>query len=127
MNLRKIDKLVREHVMGVSLKVFTEDFENQLRLYAPRTYVASAGTVEDLYHIACPHYSEDIKEAWAVFEKLGGGGICDKAVRRIDSQVHAEYRCIIDEQDGRWEANAHTAPLAICLAALKAMGVEVPE
>lgn len=76
-----------------------------------------------------PHYSTDLAAAWLVVEKV--------AARNADTIVSVtrnsrdgermggedKYFCTIEDvSDGieEWEASADTAPLAICLAALKA-------
>ena len=78
-----------------------------------------------------PDWSTDIAAAWEVVEKM--------ATQRIQlwvgpSQACTNYGCEIinnTERDERDEDDADytfcdTAPHAICLAALKAVGVEVP-
>lgn len=65
-----------------------------------------------------PYYSADISAAWEVVEKLYTENFC------LD-RVAGDYRCnfgLIDEYP-EWDL-ADTAPLAICLAALKAKGVD---
>lgn len=69
----------------------------------------------DEWSPVCPHpYSTDIAAAWEVFDMLGGlytiKGYVREGVR--------EWRVQINDADFRW---ASTAPLAICLAALKAV------
>ena len=72
-----------------------------------------------------PKYSTDIYSAWLVVEKLAG--------------EQGPYSVVMNNNDGDWVvhfwngdrhdlyANADTAPMAICLAALKAVGVEIEE
>lgn len=98
LSTREIDALVADHVMGLS---------------GPWGATFLGGK-------PLPHYSTDIAAAWEVVEKVG------------DIKLEG-YRCV----DGcfRWcvttfdlddiEIRADTAPMAICLAALKAKGVEV--
>ncbi|MFE4202092.1 BC1872 family protein [Aneurinibacillus aneurinilyticus] len=63
-----------------------------------------------------PHYSTNIADAWQVVEKF----------KECDLQKHesGNYTCYITLYK-TYESDAETAPLAICLAALKAIGVEV--
>lgn len=74
-----------------------------------------------------PHYSTDISAAWEVVEKINSS----KNKWTLNS-----LRC--DPNDGKWQFGDidrdgsiwpddkyDSAPLAICLAALKAVGVEV--
>lgn len=98
--LRKIDALVTEHVMGFDVDCFVPDDEP-----APD-------------EARFPPYSADITAAWGVVERLRLG-------------IEPSY------MPGKWycwapgkktdRAVADTAPLAICLAALHALGVEVEE
>lgn len=90
MNLREIDALVAEHVMGLK----------EVRGYT-----------------SIPCYSTDISAAWDVVEKLGcyveywpGYGASMKSSGR-------------DSPD--FLGKAKTAPLAICLAALKLKGIDI--
>ncbi len=117
MDLRQIDALVAEHVMG--WRSCGDCWALELaRVQKKHTWKPSI----------------DIAAAWEAFEYIGGGySVCDKwvdfspmlEIRRIDSPSHAEWRCTIDTDEGRYESVGHTAPLAICLAALKAKGVEI--
>ena len=60
-----------------------------------------------------PYFSTDIAAAWQVVQKMGES--CDQATIEV---CGGEWMC---EFDGVGD-QAHTAPLAICLAALKAVG-----
>lgn len=107
MNKRKIDCLIARHI-------FNKPWEWSDTLNAPVTASLDA----ELY----PLYSSSIAAAWEVVEKLGG------------VSTGSGY-CVDISYDGGWivsignycESNQDTAPMAICLAALKAKGVEVPE
>lgn len=115
MDLRKIDALIYVHVFG-------NDFV----------------TVEDAVEtVGVPRYSADIAAAWEVWEKL-----------REDGPGNGDYFCCMDlrwpvaegyevalrrgnhDEDHAGKAfvlvsQVRTAPLAICLAALKARGITV--
>jgi hypothetical protein len=73
-------------------------------------------------------YSSDIAAAWPVFEQMG-------VAQQISQSDPAGYGddqrwwCWLPEEYGGdgYIAMAPTAPMAICLAALKAVGVEVTE
>lgn len=80
------------------------------------------------YLAPVPHYSEDIASAWLVVERMRALG--------------CNYFSVSQEQDGRWvvqfyddhrdefdsgEVFGDTAALAICRAALEAMGHPTPE
>lgn len=69
-----------------------------------------------------PHYSTSIEAAWAVVEKMNDRfavsfSCCSQAV-----EWHCELSC---SENVHFSAKGGTAPLAICLAALDAVGVEV--
>lgn len=125
---RELDALVAEKVMGLCIERAWYDARGY-RLpdphdpeipcheiyYAPRG-AANFGTLE------IPHYSRDIEAAWEVVEKLTerfsvlvgqfhrGGTACKLTSWEIDGEmIHANML-------------AEAAPLAICRAALKAVG-----
>lgn len=71
-------------------------------------------------HIGLPFYSTDIAAGWRVVEKLGLSVLYDELTKRWQARKHVS---VYDETASKW---CDTAPRAICLAALKAVGVEVP-
>jgi hypothetical protein len=83
---------------------------------------------------ALPHYSTDIAAAWQVVEFLQRewDRLDEKESqfwRFEDCHPHGWIARVIWPHDGEAEiasVDADTAPLAICLAALAACGVEVP-
>ena len=82
---------------------------------------------EDLYEDELPSYSTSIAAAWEVFEWLCKRGDDIAEVVQLTFNVQNGWWCTSE----RWtqidvQGNAPTAPLAICLAALKAVGVEIP-
>lgn len=107
MDLRKIDRLVAEKVLG-----WTIDGKDSYD--------------ETGYRCPLPFFSEEIAAAWEVVE-------------HFSATNHVSLHTCIETPTGplRWEFNidrvlmdpdaplAETAPLAICLAALRARGVEV--
>lgn len=100
MDNRQIDTLVAQYVMGLPDKDINR-----------RTMVRS-----DL-----PHYTTDIAAAWQVVEKLKKHGFYAVIWVKpgiVQLYCHNEV-CTIEEKG--------TVPLAICLAALKAVGVEIDE
>lgn len=70
-------------------------------------------------------YSDDITKAWEVVEKLNARG------EWVTVGLNAAHRaqCFISTSGEREnvDVEAETAPLAICLAALRAVGAEPPE
>lgn len=104
---RELDALVAERIMGLHLA--KQEFTGELFI----RYSKDTG----LFQI--PEYSADISAAWEVVEKL-----------------RETWRLEIDESKDRWQIHienddkvlrddAPTFPHAICLVALKAVGVEV--
>ena len=63
-----------------------------------------------------PRYSTSIGAAWQVVEKLPPHSV------DINNENPGGWICSVHTQLGYWEARARTAPLAICLAALKFVG-----
>lgn len=95
MNLREIDRLVAEKVMGW---ILLENNPDKL-----------------------PRYSEDIAAAWNVVEKLK---MYEPELSWSD-ETHSWW-FVFHKLPHRIQSQ-DTASLAICLAALKANGIEVPQ
>ena len=149
---RELDAMVAERVMGLHPCTFTaqdawsafatswvcehaiEKSENdQMRRYYPVGYQSKCypSNTEAMNHPHSPllAYSTSIAAAWAVVEYLHdqfysfnleccGGSCC--ATLSHTTQIGPN---VMNEQEQ--SEYADTAPLAICLAALKALGVEV--
>lgn len=119
---RKLDALVAEKVM-------------KCKIEKPLSYAPLCGCLDLNHSIRDPgrlplikNYSTDIAAAWEVVEKLTSKiephfqlGLCD--VYTESPKWHAEL--YLDRPRKRVFAKADTAPHAICLAALKAVGVEI--
>jgi hypothetical protein len=71
-------------------------------------------------HGGFSHYSTDISAAWQVVEKLTAGGLSVSVV----NECHPGQWCVLVIDDGCVydSSTADTAPFAICMAALKAVG-----
>ena len=69
-----------------------------------------------------PRYSTSIASAWEVFEKLGGFHGIGYSIGRQDWTAY--FQISIDHPTHR--ASDKSAAKAICLAALEAVGVDVP-
>ena len=63
-----------------------------------------------------PRYSTNIADAWLVVEKF--------EIVEVEKLYHA-YIAAVHVENRVYSVQANTAPLAICLAAFKAVGVEV--
>lgn len=81
--------------------------------------VADDGAViVDGAHLVCPLFSIDIAAAWALVEKFP-----HKYLFKWNTFNDGKWECrFSDSDDGSKIAYALTAPHAICLAALKAVG-----
>lgn len=77
------------------------------------------------------NYSDDIGEAWTIVDYLYDSYRFDTEIQLYeDNYLGKRYRCVIadvDHQENAYTVFAETAPLAICLAALKLSGVDVTE
>ena len=102
---RELDALIAEKVMGKSLPYNLHEMEALAR----RT---KAGA--ELVDRMVPHYSTQIADAWLVVEKMGGVVGIDRYPKYDDPD---EWYWDVGFKKGT--AQADTAPLAICLAALK--------
>jgi hypothetical protein len=79
----------------------------------------------DWRYYSPPPYSTEIAAAWKVVEKAAEGQFIEVYNAVLDPQAkEMDWNCRIGK-NGEFEASAKTAPHAICLAALKACGVEV--
>lgn len=97
---RELDVLVHERVMD-GLKPF------------------GGPGMTGFYVDSVPHYSTSIADAWEVLEKF-------PEVQRLEKRWPGEeppgWWCEVGIDGGSFAAIGETAPLAICLAALKAVG-----
>lgn len=110
---RELDVLVAEKVMGLA------DARVEGTLGAVYDFTGAQGMPRK--HVPC--YSTEIAAAWEVVEKLAMKGRKVEVVAyqsKIGSDIQANFRVTIGtiEEYG-------PAPHAICLAALKAVGVEI--
>ena len=127
MDSRELDALVAEKVMGSEWWIH---IESDARFIAPggewvsHLHPKKASGKEpvdwDVINRACdlPRYSTDISAAWQVVEKLA-------SPFQLEKDPDGEISCRIRLKT-EWGPLAHAdnPALAICLAALKALGVE---
>lgn len=123
---RALDALVAENVMGWVMARRTDDGTWADWGSAPNKPPKENSLA---WMCAVPHYSTDITAAWTVIERL------------IAQKLWTQFTLI--EHEGQWKvwdyhfgpeedkyqdylAAAPTAPLAICLAALQAVGTQQP-
>lgn len=117
LDLREIDRLIAEKVMGWE----TQEFKN-IGVVTAYTEYGEMLIPDDFSP------SEDIQDAWVVVEKLRESKtflLCD-AMDKEDNLIYcASFQYNDNYHSISHEACTNTAPMAICLAALKAVGVEV--
>jgi len=113
---RELDALVAEKVMGWCVGSDGEEvFYDDKRGWVCKPHckpIISQGIVA--------YYSTSISAAWEVVEKLAVSGKCSFAIERFRNKPYSwqvEFGLGVG-----WTVYADTAPLAICLAALKAVG-----
>jgi hypothetical protein len=118
-----MDALLAEKVMGYTLSDLSLLAYPKYKLFDIESGEFS-GYVKEV-----PHYSTDIAAAWQVVRKIQQDFfinlICGRNEGRKNGRIG--YNCDIGyyENNGapEWYSDSQTAPLAICRAALKAMGV----
>lgn len=115
MTPREIDALVAEKVMGYIVTVGVNPLMGKIE----------SGSC--MWFGELPHYSTDIGAAWTVIEKVYERTGSWILVCPINGRFVAyEMTGCADPDFGAFCEYADTAMMAICLAALKAVGVEVP-
>ena len=134
---RELDALVAEKVMGY---VIGNDphFEGAgPKIVSGPHWITEDGTEptwqrENEWPITCLFYSTDIAAAWEVVEKLCNWDADDNMLtlkgqagdpKNADDPGHW-WKAEISGTSGKFMGEADTVPEAICLAALKAKGVE---
>jgi hypothetical protein len=140
---RALDALVAVKVIGWTWLRHVRHFQPPIgrewwrSLFQPshgvKPYTSSSGDVENvpahgdepIESCNAPNYSTDIAAAWTVIEKMRAVNPFQPAWFEI-SQLPTGWRANF-VGDPHYYAYAETAPLAICLAALRAMGVEGTE
>lgn len=127
--MQNIDELVATHVMGWK-KEQTGKLIEWFKYYGEKRYNIS-------YQVSIFHPSTNIADAWTVVEKMNDHGynVCLNTahetcggVRRGEAKSGDLHCNFFKRNDDVWTSNsvyADTAPLAISLAALKAIGVDV--
>jgi hypothetical protein len=104
-----------------------ESLEVWLRDCKDRDYLTDCEVVP--FYVAWPHYSTSIEAAWEVavrfwpYIKLDGRGIDENNDMGWECRIWTGHGA---EMEGSVSAIDKRAPRAICLAALKAVGAEVP-
>lgn len=118
---KSLDALIAEKVMGLKIRGGVDTGG-----YPDYEYLAGVDNEEDFgpgeWWRPVPPYSHRIEAAWTVVEKIRISGIHMFMDNTRTYRVHATNGGKIDVI-----VDAETAPHAICLAALKAVGYELKE
>lgn len=123
MTPREIDALVAEKVMGC--KLYREldygvDGNYRFRCDCDGPHGSDTPHSDDFIRHSIKSYSTDISAAWEVVEKFKSE---NKSVT-VDGGLYVDGYRFSAEMGHSWTI-ADSAPMAICLAALKSVGVEV--
>jgi len=125
MDLREIDRLVAKHVMGHRSKA--GDIATSVETHLNGAFIYNGALLNPW------RPTEDIAAAWEVLEQLSDADLKQWDGRWTCTNVGDDLMCKFDDDEspaflrGHWYgAIADTAPLAICLAALRTKGVKVP-
>lgn len=122
MTVRERDAMVHQHVFGFDMVGFV----------TPKGYARNSWVKEEENRttwIDVPEYSTDISAAWEIVERLDAQRIRLSMSRFYNGIITGVPTCWgvdFSGDDAEWcGTEAQTAPEAICIAALKAVGVEV--
>lgn len=127
-DLRKIDALVAEHVLGHFVWEINEPFADRSGFAQTYTWMAE-NKVDDrihakVYKYKLRRYSADMSAAWEVVAALVAAGYSFDLIHIpvSNSEYSKPWSCSIGS-GGTFVGD--TAPLAICLAALRTRGIDV--
>jgi len=120
-NGRELDALVAEKVMGwIGIK--KQMIANAFGQPVLEDYVGQPA-IGVTQPVLVPRYSTMIQEAWKVADKLRGEVQFLAVITGKGPQGTQPWICKINREGSFLEERADTAPLAICLAALKGVGL----
>ena len=118
---RELDALVAEKVMGW-VEVSKQPIANAFGQKVIDDYVGKPNFATP-QPVIVPRYSTMIQEAWKVADKLRGEVQFLAVISGKGPQGTQPWICKINREGSFIEERADTAPLAICLAALKGVGL----
>lgn len=115
MDNREIDRLIAYKVMGYL--VATEKRPNG------DSFILNGRIAKQ----PVPRYSTNIQYAWEVVDKLKKQNIVEIAIEAefVECRLLTEFEYNLERLFIALAAEAETAPMAICLVALKSVGIEV--
>lgn len=121
---RELDKLIAEKIMGwTELEFKNPQYAGSVELYGAKPGERASPYTGAKAKYVVPKYSTDISAAWEVVEKLKWA---EPEISWSDEQ-HCWHAMFRKGRSSGVSSGADTAPLAICLAALKTHGIEVKE
>ncbi len=123
LTLKEIDVLIQEHIFGSEVTTHNDYVSDAKRIPDALIYLTEVG----FNYI--PRYSENIKDAWGVVEKIQEKEKLNFELQRRGADGSFFVNFIAYGASGEphkmfWDAGK-SAPLAICLIALKTQGIEV--
>lgn len=126
---RELDALVAEKVMGWHSRI-TPEIPTYPLIGPDRAVPPGETLTKDRGYKEIPHYSTDIAAAWDLLKHLDTQGVW---VYNLSNACENSWSCTLCQRVGPGYSGltyhqvwlVQTAPHAICLAALKAVGVEV--
>jgi hypothetical protein len=118
---RELDALVAEKVMGW-VAVRKQSIANAMGQHVMDDYVGQP-TPAAAQPVLVPRYSTMIQEAWKVADELRGRSQFVAVISGLGPQGVQPWICKINRDGGFIEERADSAPLAICLASLKSVGI----
>lgn len=116
---RPLDALVAQRVMGWT-QVQMQPIANALGQRVMDDFVGLP-TPAAPQPVLVPRYSTMIQEAWKVADRLRGESAFVAVISGKGPQGVQPWICKVNRDGGFIEERADTAPLAICLAALKGL------
>lgn len=120
---RALDARVAEKVMGWK-DVAIQPIANAYGQHVIDDFLGRE-TIGTLQPMLVPRYSTMIQEAWKVVERLRHESAFVAVISGKGPAGPQPWVCKVNRESGFLEDKGDTAPLAICLAALRAVG-EVP-
>ena len=121
---RELDELIAEMDMGLTShdESYMVDGAGKVLRFVWRDGGGACVYSGDMF---LPHYSTNIADAWEVVERLVSTPGPNGDHHSVQVDYSGDAVVVIDEnEDWQVSAIADTAPLAICLAALKAVSQE---
>lgn len=129
---REIDALIAKKIFKIKVKYATGKYSSRhptrpneewkIPCDGDPYYTSDSENPGGYYLNAIPAYSTDIAAAWTVVEKLWG--MSEGGEVKVSGLYDGLYYCTIEfhgSRTGKYFDAHDTAPMAICLAALKTM------